>query len=293
MASPDGESWERVADIDVEPEIWFGIVEIAVGPAGFVAVGEYDYEAIVFHSPDGFAWSRVDDDDFRSGPNTAVWGVTAWGEGYLATGSDGVTVAAWTSADGVEWSRVDPEVFGDTKSSANSVIAGDFGLIIAGGAGPSVAEAQGAIWQSDDGLEWNRIDIAEETELGSVHSDPDGDRFLAFGTRGIWASTDGTTWDQVAGLAGISNDRPPPGVGLAWAGDTIVAGGFDMGLSLWLSNDAGLTWARIDQETPAFDGYDPQAVNVTLFGSKIVVVGEGAADYIGTEGAVWIGEFAG
>jgi hypothetical protein len=177
------------------------------------------------------------------------------------------------------------------ESSAGDAVAGNFGVVMVGSFwAADGGDAEAAVWRSSDGFEWDLITVTGETDLWSVGASPSGNRFLAFGQQGIWASTDGYTWEQVAGPAGISNGRPPSGARAAWLGDTIVAGGWDMGLSLWSSNDGGITWARLGQDDPAFDGYDPKVYDVTLFGSQVVVVGEGSAEYLGTEGAVWIGE---
>ncbi len=283
LVSPDGESWERVADIAVEPDIWL-LSDLAVGPAGFVAVGQSGTDAAVFHSPDGSAWQQIFDEDLTSGTVQAMWGVTAWGDGFVTVGAVGDDAGVWVSEDGLEWIRVEHEAFvaaeGEGQAHAYDVAAGPSGLVVIGYLGFWDPDPDAAMWMSVDGVDWERQVFPQDSAFEAVERDPSRDLMLAFGRGSIWSSTDGLAWDEISDGGGIWAGSPPPSSGVAWFDGVVVAGGLENTTSLWLSRDDGVGWLRLGRDDPAFAG--DAILDVTAFGSKAVAVGRSS---------VWIGEF--
>ena len=145
--SSDGLSWTRVRDRELGGPGFQGMLAVAAGPAGFVAVGitiddEVSLDAAVWTSPDGERWQRgVAGDDVFGGPPYEegrgfaldepsvvgepslqyMSGLVVGGPGFVAVGGDFFysQAAVWTSPDGMEWSRVpaDAQVFGTLSGS--------------------------------------------------------------------------------------------------------------------------------------------------------------------------------
>lgn len=134
--SPDGYTWTRVPhDQSVFPE-GAGMVDVAVGSTGLVAVGfdriDESLVAAVWSSPDGFTWTRVPHDEaLFGGFHEDMSSVAAVGDGFIAVGS-WAEANVWTSPDGITWNRIphDEAVFGD--SSMLKVITGGPGVVVLG-----------------------------------------------------------------------------------------------------------------------------------------------------------------
>lgn len=115
--STDGLAWEpatSIAELAVGdmiptsgPEA--GLVDVAWGPPGFVAVGIALENGVVggaWHSGDGLTWTRADLPDSRLARPTAV----TWdGSSFIAVGAveteGSPRAAVWLSADGRSWRR--------------------------------------------------------------------------------------------------------------------------------------------------------------------------------------------
>ena len=166
--SDDGVSWTRVAD--QEAFKGGGMVSVARGSSGFVAVGAAAGHAAIWTSPDGLTWSRVPDDPMFHGPSslgglpvavtgvairdgvTVVVGVATAQDtcpsGDAATSCPGVR--AWWTADGHIWSKAsvekakDGQVFGVATTIDGFLATGPSG-------GTSCL---GGIWRSADGRAW-------------------------------------------------------------------------------------------------------------------------------------------
>ena len=84
----------------------------------------------------------------------------------------------------------------------------------------------------------------------------------------------------------------PPLLGVfwnfAWDDERVIGVCRFSGVSIWLSEDSGATWHRVDPDQEVFDyGWPlPQGLGVTLFGSEIIVGGNAQDD-----AAMWIGQW--
>lgn len=137
--SPDGVTWERVPDdpdvFGVEDGTYEGILDVAWGADGFVAVGSDGNNAIVWFSPDGATWERIPHDPEVFG-GTTMYRVIAWGDGFVAAGPD------WPITE---------EIGGPVPGM------------------PSVP-SRPTLWVSPDGRTWHRIGIGAEDALGAVRA---------------------------------------------------------------------------------------------------------------------------
>lgn len=133
--SDDGRFWERIepgaAGFGGDTGLAVSMIDVASGPAGFVAVGNEDAaEIAVWQSPDGRTWTRVDTADQDSG---VLGAVTALDSGWAAAGfgpgfGDG-PVSLWTSPDGFIWKQtvvLDP-------GYAQAIVVTDTEIAMAGG----------------------------------------------------------------------------------------------------------------------------------------------------------------
>jgi hypothetical protein len=101
----------------------------------------------------------------------------------------------WVSADGNRWELLSPtSPFGDGAAIHNiGEHAGRF--VAVGGIG-----GEGAVWISDDGVSWQRADVAVEMATGIAGGDL-GWILTGSAVRGdplavdMWFSRDGLTWD--------------------------------------------------------------------------------------------------
>lgn len=300
--SVDGLTWQAIDEtslIGSDPDAggpWGATVsDLAAGPLGFVAGGHHGTSAAIWASSNGIEWTRTLDE-----PDSGVVGVSIGGPGWVAVGDVDMDGGIWVSEDGIDWTRIDDKdlLAGDRIDvTIYDVAAWNGGLIAVGNVGIpggslSDLTTRGAVWISDDGLEWTEIShpsFATAKQFEAVSVDPEVGTILAFGWGGIWRSADGiewesTTWDGTFG-------GPPPASGIAWDGNRVVAGGPDMALSLWTSGDSGATWLRVDPGDPAFDGYSPGIDDATRFGDRFIAVGF-AGEYLEEVGAIWIGTWA-
>lgn len=183
--SPDGTHWTGAAVPPVE-----GIVDVAAGPEGFVAVGSLPEPTPMFgglvstanavlYSPDGRTWTVAAtltgtlgaEGECRVAANTTVHGP----HGFLIAGDcvpEDATVAhssMWTSEDGLGWEQVpyDDAAFGEPAYIA-STAADDHGYLAAGWALTETGTIA-TVWSSDDGIAWIRIEIPD-TDGAGIHA---------------------------------------------------------------------------------------------------------------------------
>ncbi len=235
---------------------------VNVGP--FETRDSYD-SALAFGSADGAEWERRADLPRPGFFDEYVIDATPFDGGFVAAGrwrtsgstptqvdgtwtfpTDDYDAAVWISIDGRTWTFVDDgDLGGDANEEINAVVPGGPGLVAVGNAtvipdfGDPTARfvADGAVWVSEDGTEWTRLD-----DLGGVFSGgpsrsltaaltADGALYAigseesAFGrdSLGVWRSEDGLSWEQVT-------DVPPATstlhvTGAVWSEDGFVVVG--------------------------------------------------------------------
>ena len=294
--SEDGISWQRIDDPSFatsvpEEEIKFGslgtgIRDVAATPQGVVGVGFVGNDGAAWYSPDGATWQRAQDDDLRAEGTVRILAVAAGDPGWVAVGEIDMDGGIWLSENGLEWSRVEDEDLlagSRVDVTISDVAAWGDGLIAVGSLGiddgTEDRELRGAIWVSDDGLDW--VEVADpsfrETHVfEGVSVDPATGTVFAFSSPGgIWMSSDGITW-EINPCDGRW-DCPPAQSRAAWDGERALAGGPDQALALYVSGDRGSTWQRVDPDDSAFA--DGEVVDVALFEDRFIVVGS----------LIWIG----
>lgn len=145
---------------------------VAAGP-GLVAVGDTNldgWDAEIWVSTDGEIWDRVDNNQAGlSGAGDQLANVVRAGEqGLVAAGFDsgggtGRDAAVWISSDGMTWTQVgDREVFGGPNNQEiHALDAVGSGWVAAGWTFLEAEDRDAAIWGSEDGTTWSRIDDGE------------------------------------------------------------------------------------------------------------------------------------
>jgi hypothetical protein len=330
FASEDGVNWVRLAERD--PALNLGAVlmfDVTAGGPGLVAVGmgcENEAEGCAPHatawtSVDGTSWTRTPEDPAIYGDSatqtSAMAGVAETSHGLVAVGAmefwtldeegveQSVTIhpAVWTSGDGITWERtwegagtvVAPDDYQEVTPSMDAVVEGPDGTLVAVGASlDSAGEPIAAVWLSDDGGSWERVEpntnvFSPGTVMIEVAHGDSG--FVAVGADGpnvgIWRSLDGTTWTRVDTSAGPFDGGGGLSSVAALDGGYVVVGPdpvFNSGsrwVTVWTSPD-GATWDRVAH--PA-EGY---ATEVVVVDGGIVVSG----GLLGTDNfhaAVWAG----
>jgi hypothetical protein len=194
---------------------------VEAGP-GLVAVGsdELPEDAAVWVSTDGRVWDRIESESFsgvadENGLEGAqlMRDVAVGPAGILAVGSyerkaaRDVDAAVWLSRNGLEWERVAASALSGTGSESISSLDVWNDRYVAGGEGPGPVgsgERRPAIWISEDGREWERIDSSVFRMDGAISAVTHrGSRIVAVGTSGhvarptVWISDDGRAWEVV------------------------------------------------------------------------------------------------
>ena len=206
--SPDGRSWERIAD---GPAFADGRVASIVKTAdGLVAVGAtgpvgHATGSAVWRSTDGSTWARVAGSAALSAGSIA--GVTAGGTGpdgavgLVAVGAslDSTKAMVWLSADGLTW-RLAPDqdslTYHGLKITMADVTSGPDGTLVAVGHFLFGTQyGQGTAWTSTDGSSWTRAEdlaVFGQGEPGAVIADGAG--YVAVGTVGAPDNYVPTVW---------------------------------------------------------------------------------------------------
>ena len=216
---------------ELQHPILTGLVDVASGPAGLVAIGN-SYGAdrmvpVVLHSTDGRDWSAVSLPPGTVSPLLSA--VASYDGGFMLVGAvdsgprvDSVTPAAWFSSDGVSWSRATVNV--DSRLFPSGIVGiGEFGDVTAGSdglvawSGVRGMTAGGprfmARWTSSDGRTWQPRDTNTALPaLAHGYVAGDGVRMVALGPApntatdpdlwpGIsqaWVSRDGVSWTPLS-----------------------------------------------------------------------------------------------
>jgi hypothetical protein len=231
--SSDGAKWTRQM-LPSPPGINAGVVAVAAGPSGLLAVGStyqpdtYSVTTSVWHSDDALHWTQGQFPE-ASGPRffgISTNAIVAVNDQFVAVGSDDGHATAWTTRDGSTWTtaRLPDGISDDSEVSVARSVATSAGRLVAVGsiqstepAGVSYSSDTGgftasghskiAVWYSDDGSTWTRAALGDlaDNQLqtpGSVAAGPQG--FVGFirlfdgdhYVEATIASTDGEEWTR-------------------------------------------------------------------------------------------------
>jgi len=238
-----------------------------VGDAQYV-IGQVGPQAVGWFSPNGVTWQRP-----RPLDTTPVLGIedplATCGAGNSAvvvgsmttTGRDGQP-AGWVSTDGSAWAGA---TFAPTPplGSFTSV----FGCLWTGNSFLAYGESTGggqveqpALWASSDGTSWQEL----PTTFTGISGTPAGGVQSA-PLDGIATGT--TTWLGLSGEGDLPSEVWPAAVGGA-------AGALFTPAGLWASVDAGDTWQQVNTEVPALMGAVYAQVDAAAYvGEEPVVAG--------------------
>lgn len=284
------------AEIDVgdaHPEVGPtpGIVDVAWGPDGFVAVGYRGVagsplEAAIWWSADGLSWEPVEPDGLPDGAHVAA--VTAGGPGYVVVGNiyspDAPRAAAWSSAEGRTWLRAPDQASFDIGGYIDTgEVPGSGGMLDVGAWGDAVVAVglwcEGSppgscrlqSWRSSDAVTWATVEMGG-VELGGVAAVAAATDLIAAvgGTleRGAsFTSLDGAAWNAVAlsGIPRLEEIVATPHGFIAFSTDSAR-------LTAWTSPD-GAAWRAITV-TPQPEGVAVfRDLGAAIVGEGVVVVG--------------------
>ncbi len=217
------------------------------------------------------------------------------GEGLVAIGfNGGFGSILWTSGDGgATWTDITPEDF--AAIGIASVVEYD-GMLVGVGRGNTIdVEAQeAAVYLSDDGTEWRKVETAEQLVGQMIDVIATDDGLYAVGgvpgadSAGVWHSTDAETWERVgddfehAFLWSIA-DGGPGLVAAGWRRNP------EPDLAVWTSADAGASW-QLSPDPEGFAGFE--ATDVTRFNDTLVMAGSafdgsGGRLWSSTDGVTW------
>jgi len=284
-----------------------GIFDVAMGPAGLVAIGQAydDIGSGVWRSPDGKTWERFADvlgprpSSMRLSAIAAGAGgyvIVGWMiDGYMPGNAAGPTAhaAAWASPDGVTWTRAkdsaDMDVGPCFDTTEEPSCGGMLGVTPSGSGfvavgqnrtGPAANATRPAAWTSPDGLAWTRSDGGLDFDGFLSGVTPGGPGLVAIGTicqsecygtaaGGIAVtSVDGSTWSVVPVSGAIPLDH------VAATGDEVFALGDANGseLQLWRSY-TGVTWQRATGMPSPEGAGGYRGLDIAATADRIVVVG--------------------
>lgn len=301
--SDDGHTWEpanwdglAVGDALPMSGPEAGLVDVAWGPGGFVAVGHAyagsaDRSTVVggaWHSADGRSWSRSTAPVWAlARPAAVTWSGTRYVVVGVVEEDAAPRAAAWFSFDGLEWARApDAPVFDvgtymDTMEyhawgGPQDVASTEDGALLAIGrtcreGAPGAAVCQELVWRSEDAMAWEREELGAagaDTALRSIAAV--GDHVVAVGGTSFESGAAGTDPARVAvHVAGGWQRVEPPGIPrmahVIPFGTGFVAAA---GTGLWVSI-SGEVWTPVTG-SPSFDA---PAFDIGRFGAQLVGVG--------------------
>jgi serine/threonine-protein kinase len=198
-----------------------GSTLVAVGAAGSAFDASVQDAAVWTSDDDGRTWALMSDADLTGPGGQHIWSVETFDGGLVAVGHEYGTdltydAAVWTSPDGTDWSRVDPATFDEPGNQVITGIAGgiDGVPLVAVGCEDDVdrcgiegKDSDAAVWASDDGERWTKVELAGQTLVGTgvqtmYAVSLSGAVFVAVGTQtgngnldgAVWTSSDGRAW---------------------------------------------------------------------------------------------------
>ena len=240
----------------------------------------------------GFEPAEVPD----SQPNTGATIIAPGGDGLVAIGFDGgFGSLLWTSADGGRtWTDITQPDFASIGIA--SVVEFD-GMLVGVGRGDTinVDAEEAAVYLSDDGVAWRKVETAEQLIGQMIDVVATDDGLFAVGgvpgadSAGVWHSTDAETWTRVDGnldhafLWSIAEGGPGL-VAVGWRRNP------EPDLAVWTSADAGQTW-DLAPDPEGFAGFEATDVvalpDGTLAMTGSAFDGSGGRMWTSTDGIDW------
>jgi hypothetical protein len=279
VVPPPETTWERIVDEAFAPGMIWAVastddVIVAIGempdPLDVSTLQDEAPDGVVWVSADGRSWDRIDDESVFGGSGAQILHEIISGPlGFIASGQDGADAVLWFSPDGYDWAKVLVDDLGTPGAVDGLVVVADGPGWVAIYDDDDPGEV---VFVSPDGFEWTRID----------------DQVAAREYVGVVEASDGSAPITVPPLLGVSWD-------FAWDGERVIGVCRGVVVSIWLSEDSGATWHRVDPEQEVFEGGwpPPQSLGVTLFGSEIVVGGNAGNNTAiwQDDAAIWIGQW--
>jgi hypothetical protein len=259
-------SWTRITDplfTDVDGRI----ESLAFTEHGLMAAGSAGRDAAVWKSPDEQTWKLVDDPDGVFGPAHSPYGGTGLRSIQGLASKDGRTIA------------VGFEIEGDRPGGSRPMNQADWAQL----------EPVAAVWYTDDGTVWQRVDHDPERFAGEganrmLSVAASDDWYLAVGD-GMWRSRDGVVWERLVDPDGRLWDVIATRAGFMAAGpdpsDMQVPG-------IWSSVD-GMVWesASVDSNRLS-EGIAHRSVAYALTSTDYGYFATGVTGNAGTlDGVVW------
>lgn len=294
--SDTGEIW-RIVPIDAGVGLadTSEISLLAAGPRGIVVFGGTCCaveEQAIWYSPDGQAWERVPlDPSVFSGSMLAT--ARATDDGFVVVGSRSGRAAIWTSSDGRAWTAVGPAEAGLGRGAIGDVAPAN-GRWLAAGFQDDGETYDGALWESADGVQWQRLPTDPlfqgelDTALGRLYATPGG--VLLIGSEG--PHDERVRCEQLIGQAASLASVGPP--------DTALSCGWGLETHWWSSD--GRSWERLPSlfalpGEPTLTGPGPIEFRlITTGGPGLLNLGEdrlgGVRLWASTDGRDWQDEGA-
>ncbi len=242
-------------------------------------VGQAGPDAVAWYSPDGNTWEAPQPLD--SSPElgteraiaTCVTGSSAVVVGSVTSTGRGSLPVAWVSTDGSSWA---PATFTPTPPAGSSTTVD--GCLWTGGSFLAYGESTGGgqverpqLWASSDGTVWQQQSAAFTGLNGGGPSGPES------------APLDDIAYGTTTWL-GLSGDRDAPSE--VWPAPVGGAAGTRFTpAGLWTSDNAGNTWQQLGTLTPAFTG----TVYAQPDAATDVHQEPGVAGTVDGQLAVWVG----
>ena len=291
--SDDGFAW-ALATFDGRDLCWnVRVLDVTVGPDGFIAVGDWFGTAAVWLSADGRRWNRIQDAGFTPGRMRHVGvtgqGIVAFGDVQSVEGQESRSLI-WTSVDGVEWLRA-------TNETGLAVAAGVDVLVESGselwafhrGFSFDGSPAPAEVWRTGGRAEWVKLaELPASSGLWIDAAARGASGWVVTGGGRAWTSRDGFAWELAptgpqllytllahdAGFVGVSVDWPD--AGCSFPDDAFIG-------QTWVSPD-GRTWRPMTAEIFTRG----QAIHALLERDRALIgVGVTYEFSFGPTGAIW------
>ena len=215
--SGDGTDWETVPIVaGVEAPNTSTVVEVAAGPAGYLAIGSVCCEPehpAAWLSSDGRDWTRISIEGPIQPAGTWFQAVAGIPDGWLVLGGTeaGARSVVWSTADGRTWAAELEVDNGRAGPTISDLAATRTGAVAVGFVVGEDGSYDGAVWTRDGGGSWDRRGIGDagltrdETQLWRVV--PHAGGFFATGVHGT--AEQRRRCEDALGLASLSPVPPP------------------------------------------------------------------------------------